>query len=79
MKNTDRKGSAVTSIIALLSLFLVLAVFGNSVQDAAVLRSVKNRQSSSMVEPYDVGAGFYHIHVLPEADHYFMPNWQNLD
>ena len=79
MKNAERRGSVVTSIITLLSIFLVLAVFGNSVRDDAVLRSVKRSQSSTMAESYDVGAGFYQIHVLPEAEQHFIPDWQNLD
>jgi len=79
MKNTERRGSVVTSIITLLSVFLVLAVFGNSVKDTEVLRSVKNRQLSTMTESYDIGAGFYQIHVLSEAEQKFIPDWQNLD
>ncbi|MBT8334726.1 MAG: hypothetical protein HKP41_08795 [Desulfobacterales bacterium] len=79
MKNVERRGSVVTSIMTLLSIFLVLAVFGNSVRDDASLRSVKGKQSSTIAESYDVGAGFYQIHVLPEAEQDFIPDWQNLD
>lgn len=79
MKNRERRGSVVTSVITLLSIFLVLAVFGHSVRDAAELRSLKKRQATTIAQPYNVGAGFYQIHVLPEAEQNFIPDWQNLD
>ena len=79
MRNEEKKGSALTSIIAALIFVLVLAIFGRSVQGAKNHYPSNNQSSAGAAESRVIGSGFYRIHVLDEAKHHFIPSFRNLD
>ncbi len=73
MKSEERKGSALTSIIAALVFALILAIFGRSVHGEKSQQPAGPQPSSAVVESSVIDSGFYQIHVLDEAKHHFMP------
>lgn len=78
MRNEEKKGSAVTSIIAAVIFVLILAVFGRSVQGAKSRQQANLQPSIVTTESSVIGSGFYQIHVLNEAKHHFIPPLSDL-
>jgi hypothetical protein len=79
MRNEERKGSAVTSVIAALIFVLVLTIFGKSVHGAENQQPSNDQPPVIAAESSDIDSGYYRIHVLDEAKHHFIPSLGNLD
>ncbi len=79
MRNEERKGSAVTSVIAALIFVLVLTIFGRSVHGAKDQQPSINQPPIVATESSDIDSGYYRIHLLDEAKHHFIPSLGNLD
>lgn len=78
MRSEEKKGSAVTSIITAVIFVLILAIFGRSVHGAKSQQPTSNQPSIVAEESPVIGSGFYHIVVLDEAKHHFMPPLSDL-
>jgi len=79
MRNEERKGSAVTSVIAALIFVLILTIFGRSVHSARNQNPSNNQPPVITAESSDIGSGYYRIHLLDEAKHHFIPSLRPLD
>lgn len=79
MRNEERKGSAVTSVIAALIFILVLTIFGKSVHGAESRQPSGDLPPVIAAESFNIDSGYYWIHVLDEAKHHFIPSLENLD
>jgi len=79
MRNEERKGSAVTSVIAAFIFVLVLTIFGRSVHGARDQQPSINQPPVVATESSDIDSEYYQIHVLDEAKHHFVPSLGNLD
>ncbi len=73
MRSEEKKGSALTSIIAALVFALILAIFGRSVHGEKAQQPAGSQPSRAFAESAVIDSGFYQIHVLDEAKHHFMP------
>ena len=78
MRSEEKKGSAVTSIIAAVVIALILAIFGRSVHGEKSPQQAGPQPSSAAAESSVIDSGFYQIHVLNEAKHHFMPPLSDL-
>ncbi len=78
MRSEEKKGSAVTSIIAAVIFVLILAIFGRSVHGAKSQQPTSNQPSIVAEQSPVISSGFYQIHVLDEAKHHFMPPLSDL-
>jgi len=80
MKHQERKGSAITSIIAAILFALILAIFGRSVEGGAKKDySQVVKSTAPMSKSQVIGSGLYQINVLEEAKHHFMPVLRDLE
>jgi hypothetical protein len=78
MRSEEKKGSAVTSIIAAVIFVLILAIFGRSVHGGKSQQPTSHQPSIVAEESPVIGSGFYQIYVLDEAKHHFMPPLSDL-
>jgi len=71
MKQEQRRGSTVTSIITAIIFFMILALFGRSVQGERIDFQAQNRSTTIATESTATCPDYYRIHILEEGKHHF--------